>query len=102
MNKRRIGVWDPEKIDSPENNWMHPTNMIKDEDVCGAYGKCHDVAKIWAEELGGNQYRTAGGEHSIMIKDDLVYDPVRFGGKKKPMPIDEYLEDTPFEFEFYD
>ena len=100
--KRRIGQWNPERIDDPQTNWMHPTNMMKDEEVCRAYGSCHKTAEEWAGEMGGKRYQTRGGEHSIMLKDDTVYDPVRFGGKKKPMRINEYLEQTPFEFEEQD
>lgn len=100
--KRRFGVWDPMKIDDPETNWMHPKRMMQDEEVCDAYGDCHDLAEQWAEELGGKRYTTTGREHSVMVKDEMVYDPVRFGRRKKPMSIDEYLEETPYEFEAYE
>jgi len=96
---KRFGKWDPIKIDDPKENWMHPINMMKDEAVCDAYGTCHDVAEKWAKDFEGKRFQTVGGEHSIMVKDNYVYDPVRFGGKRKPLPIDEYLQDTPFEFE---
>jgi len=103
MNKRRrFGTWDPIRIDEPETNWMHPKRMIEDEDVCDAYGDCHRLAQEWADEMDGERFMTPGGKHSIMVKDDMVYDPVRFGRKKKPMDIDEYLEDTPYEFEAYE
>jgi len=95
---KKVGVWDSEKIDNPKKNWMHPKNLMKDEDLINCYGDCHKRSDQWVKEFGGKRYQTSGGEHSIVLKDNIVFDPVRKKGKRIGMPLDEYLEDTPFEF----
>lgn len=90
-----VGNYDPEAIDDPKRNPLHPEAMT--EEQIGRYGMCHEMARNFAEENEGVVYTTSSGKHSIAVKSGKVFDYVL--GYDLDISLEEYLEKVPYAFE---
>jgi hypothetical protein len=76
-----------------EKSIIHPKNLTEEERP--RYGNCHGDVEEWCKKTGGKHYLSSDGMHSIGIKGNIVYDPV----KKKEYDLKDYLEKTGLVFE---
>ncbi|MFZ2970456.1 MAG: hypothetical protein WA063_04875 [Minisyncoccia bacterium] len=90
-----VGNYDPEAVDEPKRNPLHPEAMI--EEQIDRYGMCHEMARKFAEENEGVVYATTNGKHSIGVKDGKVFDYVL--GYDLDISLEEYLKKVPYAFE---
>ncbi len=89
-----IGNYNPEFIDDPQKNSFHPDAMSKDQ--IERYGMCHEEARKFAKDRGGEVYMTSNMKHSIVVKDDKVFDYVL--GYDLYISLEEYLDKIPYLF----
>jgi hypothetical protein len=89
-----FGEYDSDRLDNPEENILHPSSLT--EEQAGRYGQCHKKAEEWAKENKGKLLRSETGEHSIAIKDGMVYDYVL--GYDGDISLNKYLRKVPHEF----
>ncbi|MCK4592047.1 hypothetical protein KAT63_01240 [Candidatus Parcubacteria bacterium] len=93
-----VGNYDPEIIDNPQKNSLHPEAMS--EDQIKRYGMCHREARRFAQENGGEVYTTSNKKHSIAVKNGKVFDYVL--GYNLDINLKEYLDRVPYSFERMD
>ena len=93
-----IGDYNPEIIDDPQKNSIHPEAMS--EDQIERYGKCHSEARKFAQKNGGEVYTTSNRKHSIAVKNGKVFDYVL--GYNLDISLEEYLNKVPYSFKKMD
>jgi endo-alpha-1,4-polygalactosaminidase (GH114 family) len=93
-----IGNYNPEVIDNPQKNSLHPEAMS--EDQIERYGMCHSESRKFARENGGEVYTTSNRKHSIAVKNGKVFDYVL--GYNLDISLEEYLDKVPYLFEKMD